>query len=161
CLPCFCRSRRRRPVAATRFRPTLERLEARCVPTVLVSEHVVHPFGGKVDQVGQSGKADDGLQPEGDVTLSPDDSTLYGRAFAGGTAGDGTIFQVNIDGKHYETLHNFTGTSSPTDGSMPRHNAMAISPDGSNLYGMTVAGGKDGLGVVFNYELTGANPDTF
>jgi uncharacterized repeat protein (TIGR03803 family)/YD repeat-containing protein len=161
--------------AARPFRPRLECLECRCVPTTtVVTEQVVHAFGSTatVPVVGGA-PTKDGLQPEGDVTLSTDGTVLYGRTFTGGSDGLGNIFQVNTDGTGYETLHNFTGETSnlqTTDGAQPRHNAMVLSPDGSILYGMTVAGGTGGvaesgnapgMGVVFRYELTGANPDTF
>jgi uncharacterized repeat protein (TIGR03803 family)/YD repeat-containing protein len=156
------RKRPRTRRKAARVRPLLESLEDRRVPAVVVTESVLHPFADTVPQVGQTTMAADGQQPEGDVTLSNDGTTLYGRAFADGSAGDGTIFLLNTDGSNYETLHNYTGSATPpVDGSMPRHNAMALSPDGSQLYGMTVAGGTAGLGVVFRYDLTGPDANTF
>jgi uncharacterized repeat protein (TIGR03803 family)/YD repeat-containing protein len=145
----------------------------------MATEQVLHPFGGLVNVVGQQAQSPDGLQPEGDVTLSNDGTTLYGRTYTGGppdstnmfAPGDGTIFSINISqgandtivASNYQTLHNFAGeqNSLSPDGANPRHNAMALSADGTTLYGMTVAGGAgqavpnvDGDGVVFSYNLT-------
>jgi uncharacterized repeat protein (TIGR03803 family)/YD repeat-containing protein len=173
---------RARPIS--RFVPRLEGLEDRLAPAVVVTESVIHPFGNSVNVAG-GGTALDGLQPEGNVTLSPDGTVLYGRTYTGGyqdpnnmsaPAGDGTIFSVDVapgpagtvQGSNYLTLHNFTGA--PDDGANPRHNAMALSPDGTTLYGMTVAGGSGtavmqtgvaGDGVVFSYDVTAPSASAY
>jgi uncharacterized repeat protein (TIGR03803 family) len=49
----------------------------------------------------------DGKNPEGALLLSG--STLYGMTFAGGSASDGTIFQMGTNGAGYRLMHSFGG----------------------------------------------------
>ena len=67
----------------------------------------------------------DGANPTTDVTVLG--SRVYGTTFAGGTAGDGTIYSMNLDGSNYQVLHQFNGT----DGDRP----SALVQYGSVLYG--------------------------
>jgi len=79
---------------------------------------------------------------------------LYGATTAGGTSGNGVVFELtpNSDGSWTESvLHNFNFNGK--HGSYPDHGSLIFDAAG-NLYG-TAAGGADGYGVVF--ELT---PDT-
>lgn len=144
----------RRPTLQV-YRPRLECLEGRCLLSVFASERVLHSFGDTAPQVFPAMTVNDGLQPEGDVTVSFDGSTLYGRTFIGGSDSVGVIYTMQADdltGATYEILHSFAGQ--PNDGANPRHNRMLLSPDGATLYGMTVAGGSDNNGTVFSYDLT-------
>src|SRR5580704_12910302 len=56
----------------------------------------------------------DGASPAAGLALSG--QTLYGTTPDGGSAGFGTIFQVNTDGSDFLTLYNFTGAN---DGATP------------------------------------------
>ena len=90
----------------------------------------------------------------GDLTLSPDGSTLYGMTEYGGANSLGTIFSIATSGGPLTTLFSFDGTN----GEDP-FGDLTLSPDGSTLYGMTSAGGAYGDGVVFS--LTVPEPSTF
>jgi uncharacterized repeat protein (TIGR03803 family) len=92
-----------------------------------------------------------GYQPHGRLTLSADGTQLYGMTKKGGALNLGTIFQVDITGKHYTKLHEFSG--GPTDGASTQHGYLVL--DGSTLYGMTTKGGKYGKGIVFSIGTNG------
>jgi uncharacterized repeat protein (TIGR03803 family) len=91
----------------------------------------------------------DGVQPQGSLVL--DGSTLYGMTVFGGSDRLGTIFQINTDGSGFKVLHNFTGGAD--DGAIP-NDSLTIS--GSEIYGMTAAGGADNDGVIFDMNLDGS-----
>jgi uncharacterized repeat protein (TIGR03803 family) len=71
----------------------------------------------------------DGAYPFGSLTLAG--STLYGVTSEGGSANDGIVFQIDLDGSGYSVLHTFTGG---TDGGFPVGPLTLV---GTNLYGMT------------------------
>ncbi len=71
---------------------------------------------------------------------------------AGGDNGLGVIFKIDTDGSDFELLREFAGGSS--DGSEPSGSLIL---NGSTLYGMTDAGGDNGLGVVFKIDTDGSN----
>ena len=79
-----------------------------------------------------------GANPEGNLTLSG--STLYGMTAIGGNLsldngwGDGNIFSIPVGGGVPTTLFKFDGTH----GEGP-YGSLMLSPDGSTLYGMTLA----------------------
>ena len=97
----------------------------------------------------------DGVQPLGGLVLSG--GTLYGTAVYGGSSDNGTLFAVYTNGTGFTNLHNFTITSgSPgtnSDGAQP-YESLILS--GSTLYGMTLAGGNAGNGVVFRINTDGS-----
>jgi uncharacterized repeat protein (TIGR03803 family) len=79
---------------------------------------------------------------------------LYGTTFLGGTANQGTVFQINTDGSGYATLKEFNGGA---DGAYPQEGlgitgAVPVVSDG-RLYGTTSAGGFSDHGVVFSLTL--------
>lgn len=90
----------------------------------------------------------DGAYPIASLILSQ--SILYGTAYSGGSAGDGTVFALNTNGTGFTTLHYFTGS----DGANP-YGGVILS--GTNLYGTTKKGGSPGRGTVFklNTDATG------
>ncbi|MBI3853513.1 MAG: hypothetical protein HY298_24970 [Verrucomicrobia bacterium] len=95
-----------------------------------------------------------GATPDAGLILSS--NTLYGTAFYGGSAGNGTVFAVNTDGTGFTNLHSFTATSgSPStnsDGANP-HAGLILS---SNiLYGVTYGGGSLGNGTAFAINADG------
>jgi large repetitive protein len=96
--------------------------------------------------------ANDGANPQGDLTLSG--STLYGMTYVGGDNGYGTIFQINTDGTGYQVLHSFGGGS---DQGYP-NGSLTLS--GSTLYGMTsgfewMSGVSIGAGTIFQINTDG------
>ncbi len=97
----------------------------------------------------------DGASPSGRMVLSG--NTLYGTAYQGGSAGNGTVFRVNTDGTDFTNLHNFTATNAPnytnSDGASPV-GSMILS--GNTLYGTAYYGGSAGNGTVFALNTNGA-----
>lgn len=100
---------------------------------------VLHTFTGSGN--GTTGNVNDGNEPEGSLTVVG--STLFGTTRQGGALGDGTVFQLNLDGTGFQLLHSFSGTS---DGMYPLGDVTYAS---GKIYGMTSEGGTSGKGVVF------------
>jgi uncharacterized repeat protein (TIGR03803 family) len=74
---------------------------------------------------------------------------LYGTATAGGTADEGVIYSVNVSTQTEAVVYNFAGGS---DGAIPSGGLIYY---GGSFYGVTTAGGANGLGVLYKY-----NPST-
>jgi uncharacterized repeat protein (TIGR03803 family) len=94
-----------------------------------------------------------GVEPVSGIILSG--NTLYGATRMGGSAGEGTLFRINIDGSGFTNLHTFTagslGVAGPTDytnsdGVVPV-TGMIIS--GNTLHGTATDGGSGGTGTIF------------
>ena len=80
---------------------------------------------------------------------------LYGTTFTGGAYGAGEVFEVSPDGNGGWTeavLYSFTGGA---DGANPYY-ADVIFDKAGNLYGTTVGGGANNLGVVFELSPNGS-----
>jgi uncharacterized repeat protein (TIGR03803 family) len=101
----------------------------------------------------------DGANPDGDLILSG--NTLYGTAFAGGSASQGTVFRINTDGSSFTNLHNFSKLTLPvgeyfystnTDGAEP---VGGLVLSGQTLYGTADNGGFEGVGTVFAVSTDG------
>jgi uncharacterized repeat protein (TIGR03803 family) len=100
-----------------------------------------------------TGTASDGEGPYD--SLLAVGSTLYGMTSAGG-AGSGTLFSIRTSGKGFQVLHSFLDNAS--DGGVPAGSLILI---GDRLYGMTTAGGGDGVnywgfGTIFSIQTNGA-----
>ena len=63
----------------------------------------------------------------------------------GGTAGQGNVFSIGMNGTGYQNLLSFNGTN----GSQPFGNLTLI---GTNLYGMTESGGTSSDGTLFQHR---------
>ena len=87
----------------------------------------------------------DGKSSWGLVTLR--DGNLYGTTIAGGSSGDGVVFELSASGGTWteNVLHSFAG--SPSDGVYPE-GGLVFDNDG-NLYGVTTRGGATGNGIVY------------
>src|SRR5260221_6253553 len=95
----------------------------------------------------------DGAVPYAGLVLSG--NTLYGTAYAGGNAGNGTVFAVNTDGTDFTVLHGFTAIAFPgtnTDGTYPY---AGLTLSGNTLYGTAFFGGSGGMGTVFAVNTDG------
>jgi uncharacterized repeat protein (TIGR03803 family) len=103
----------------------------------------INPFTGGSLQTIANLNAATGSGPFGGV-IQGTDGDLYGTAFDGGTAGDGTVFKIDRSGT-VTVLYSFSGGA---DGSSP--NAALIEGQDGNFYGTTlIGGGPDGGGTVF------------
>jgi len=109
--------------------------------SLLQDEIVLHNFQGGVP----AGSATDGASPS-EGLLSDTSGNLYGTTYAGGTAGQGTVFElVNTSGSYTEKLlYSFVGRP---DGSGPE--SRLIMDSSGNLYGTTNGGGTNNRGTVF------------
>lgn len=90
-----------------------------------------------------------GWSPAGDLVLS--NATLYGMTSGTNALGLGTIFQVTTNGSGFLVLHTFSynASANPGDGSTPLGSLLLL---GSDLYGMTQAGGSSGNeGGIFSF----------
>ena len=90
----------------------------------------------------------DGATPYGGLLVDPQ-GNLFGTTSAGGTFGNGTVFEIPTGSSVPTILHSFTGA----DGANPRANLM-MDPSG-NLFGTTVNGGALGSGTVFEIPHSG------
>lgn len=101
-----------------------------------------------------NGINNDGAAPYNELTLSS--NTLFGSATYGGMAGNGTLYQLNVDGTDFKVLYTFSalGLSAPVnaDGAYP--NGLIFS--GATLYGTANYGGASGNGAIFAFEIGGS-----
>ena len=95
------------------------------------------------------GGALDGAVPRAALILSG--STLYGITNQGGTAGQGTVFSIGVDGTGFTLLHSFTGVG--LDGSYPGFSSLVLSS--GTLYGVTEQGGTSSQGTIFSIGTDG------
>lgn len=111
---------------------------------------------------GFAGATGDGANPQYG-SLATDGTVLYGLTLNGGTANEGTLFKINVNGSGYQILHSFTGLSlidiilgtngNRNDGDHPYATPLLI---GSTLYGTTVFGGTNGTGTIFKINTDGS-----
>jgi uncharacterized repeat protein (TIGR03803 family) len=95
------------------------------------------------------GGANDGAAPDhGGLTVVG--NRFYGLTAQGGPANKGVLFRIDISGKQFKVVHDFTGA--PFDGASPR-GSLVLS--GSVLYGTTASGGPGGHGTVFRFLTRG------
>ena len=95
----------------------------------------------------------DGSSPDS-ILIFDKAGNLYGTTPSGGSAGNGTVFELTPgqSGRWKEkVLHAFQGN---TDGAQPLL-AGVIFDGAGNLYGTTELGGKYGIGTVFELSLEG------
>ena len=93
-----------------------------------------------------TGGTTNGANPNGALTLAG--SFLVGTTKAGGSANDGIVFKINLDGSGFSILHTFTGP----DGANPDGDLTFTN---NTLYGWTSAGGASGKGTVFALAVGG------
>src|SRR5439155_649503 len=77
----------------------------------------------------------DGAYPHAGLVLSG--NTLYGAAYSGGSAGQGTVFALSTNGTGFTNLHSFNYVYG--DGSNPRASLIL---SGNTLYGTAYDGGS-------------------
>jgi uncharacterized repeat protein (TIGR03803 family) len=91
------------------------------------------------------------LVQTGSISVKSPASVLYGLTTYGGKWGNGTIFSIHADGKHFTILQNF-GKPGTNDGINP---FGSLTLDGTTLYGTTQTGGNKGNGTVFQINTDG------
>ncbi|MES2284789.1 MAG: choice-of-anchor tandem repeat GloVer-containing protein [Bacteroidota bacterium] len=82
-------------------------------------------------------------------SLISEGTFLYGMTYRGGISDAGVIFKIMPDGTGYSKLWDFDGS---INGSLPSGSLIS---DGTFLYGMTVLGGANQMGVIFKIKLDG------
>ena len=100
----------------------------------------------------------DGINPQAGLILSG--NTLYGTAYGGGSAGNGTVFKVNADGTGYAILYSFSQTDENyfnSDGANPQAGLILSN---NTLYGTAYYGGSAGAGTVFKVNADGTGYTT-
>jgi uncharacterized repeat protein (TIGR03803 family) len=90
-----------------------------------------------------------GAHPESELIMI--DNVIYGTTNEGGAADAGTVFKINPDGSDFTLLHSFRGT----DGGRPSRGL--VHDRSGNLYGMTLYGGTNGVGVIYRVNTTGSD----
>ncbi len=107
-------------------------------------ETVLHTF---------TGPPDDGEGPQASL-IQDSAGNFYGTTSSGGTAGFGTVFELQASGQE-SVLYSFKGNSfkSKADGSDPI--ASLLRDAQGNLYGTTFFGGLDTIGTVFKVDASG------
>jgi len=101
------------------------------------AEKILHNFG----------HAQDGDSPQGGALIFDAMGNLYGTTNTGGTNNGGTVFEMSPNGSGgwtERTLHNF---GSGIDGTGPY--CGVVFDNQGNLYGTTVEGGRNSVGIVF------------
>lgn len=94
--------------------------------------------------------SDDGMRPRSTLVLGTD-GNLYGTTSEGGSASQGTVFEITPAG-HLTVLHSFDYADPGYDGSLPV--AGVVEGKDGSFYGTTSMGGSFDLGTV--YKLTPA-----
>jgi uncharacterized repeat protein (TIGR03803 family) len=101
-----------------------------------------------------TGDPGDGAYPLGGLLLIS--NTLVGTTSSGGSANNGIIFKLNVNGSGFVTLHAFSNSDPSTfanpDGAYPWA-TLAIS--GNTLFGTATRGGTAGSGTVFKLNTDG------
>ncbi len=88
----------------------------------------------------------DGSFPYG---LSIDQNgNLYGTAYLGGTYGQGTVFEITLDG--LKTLYNLPGAPGPAQAV----SGVIVDSEG-NIYGTSIRGGSESAGTAFELNAAG------
>lgn len=81
------------------------------------------------------------------------DGALYGTTSVGGTSEGGVVYRITTGGA-YKVLYNFS-TSSPASANGAKPFAGLVQGSDKFLYGVTSAGGANGLGALFKISTTG------
>lgn len=91
-------------------------------------------------------KADLRSNPYGSL-LHASNNRLYGMTSKGGNNGGGQLFEYNIEEEQYSEIYNFNSNT----GKNPK--GSLIQAANQKLYGLTIYGGDNNLGVIFEYDI--------
>ena len=95
----------------------------------------------------------DGAWPRGSLVSVA--NQLFGVAYNGGAYGYGDIFRIDPDGAGFTKLFDFEGQGNRNLPQNGRNPVGELLPDETYLYGMTEAGGINGLGTIFRIRYDG------
>ena len=112
--------------------------------------NVLHNFACPGNSTPTCKDKKDGATPD-HGTLLQSSSTLFGLTTDGGKYGNGALFSIGTDGKHFTILRSF-GQPSTNDGINPFGSLML---NGTTLYGTTQTGGAKNNGTVFQINTDG------
>ena len=101
---------------------------------------VLHSFGAGFGPT-------DGYSPYGGLVT--DGTHLYGMTYSS-MYGRGSIFTIGKDGNGFTILYNFDASAGQA--ANPQGSLIL---SGSTLYGLTLSGGANGLGLIFEIQATG------
>jgi uncharacterized repeat protein (TIGR03803 family) len=100
----------------------------------------------------------DGGDSQAGLVLSG--NAMYGTAYYGGNAGNGTVFGIIMDGSAliFTNLHSFTATNGPNSTNYDGANPIGgLILSGDTLYGTAQNGGAGGSGCVFRINTDGSH----
>ncbi len=113
---------------------------------------VLHHFACPGNSTPMCIDAGDGATPD-HGTLVQNNSTLFGLTTYGGKYGNGALFSIHTDGKHFKILQSF-GKPGTNEGINP---FGSLTLNGTTLYGTTQTGGSKNNGTVFQIDTDGSN----
>jgi uncharacterized repeat protein (TIGR03803 family) len=90
-----------------------------------------------------------GENPEGSLVQATN-GKLYGMTRHGGHKNDGTLFSYNPTSQQFTALIEFNDMN----GGNPLNESSPMQASNGKLYGMTLYGGTDDYGVVYEYDIT-------
>jgi len=107
----------------------------------------IHTDGSHFKILQNFGKptTNDGINPYGSLMLNS--TTLYGTTRLGGSKGNGTVFQIDVDGTNYSRVYDFKNGN---DAQNPIDDVILVD---NTLYGMAENGGLCGNGAIFAIQL--------
>jgi len=103
---------------------------------------VLHSFNGP-PPFDFEGPPSDGMEPDARLIME-ERGNLYGETFLGGSFNQGTVFELDTSG-NLTVLHSFNPYSH--DGAAPA--GGLVMDKAGNFYGISVGGGAQGVGTVF------------
>lgn len=122
------------------------------------SETILYSFCS----TGDPSSCPDGAYPYAGLVADLD-GNIYGTTSSGGTNGLGTVFRLSppsIKGESWTQTVLWTFSMSSDNGSRPYFGELSMDAAG-NIYGTTLGGGTNGLGVVYELSAQGDGTYTF
>lgn len=129
------------------YRNLLSPLSAAIFLVLLLVLHGL-PALSQVNALFQMDGSNSGSNPSESLVKNGD--YLYGMTEFGGVHYKGTLYRIKTDGSNFQKLLDFDGGNS---GSHPKGSLFVL---GSHLYGMTVQGGMNDMGIIFRIQMDGS-----
>ena len=116
------------------------------------SVYKVNPVTKELVTVAQFSPLNGGASRSGGELVNDGAGSFWGTTFAGGAAGLGAIFKVNISSGTMTQVLDFTGNGTANKGSRPY--AGMVDDGAGFLWGTTTLGGANDLGTIFKINKT-------